>query len=387
MSAPVILEQEIRKRDQRWQRNDAPTTSGRLFQTQTFAECLTEAATRPPARRLAGPLLLEGELVLCFGDTGTGKTVFGVQSGNDIAGGKSTTGLEVESEGLRTLLIDFELSDSQHVQRYSLPVKDVGYTDLYEFSADFFRATISTVNIRRTFDASKWHEILLNEIERVIIESEARVVLLDNITYLASETEKQKFALPLMQTLNEIKKRPPGCSMIVFAHTPKRDETKPISINDLAGSKTLANFADSIFALGKSSLDKDQRYIKQLKVRSGQLVYDANSVALFNFTKPDNFLGFTYVGQAREVDHLKSIADTSRGELIIKAKEMRDQGMSQRQIAHELGKAVSTVNKYLKLVEDVNTATDNEICFPPDMTIEEIDERWAIEHEGELEIA
>jgi hypothetical protein len=43
---------------------------------------------------------------------------------------------------------------------------------------------------------------------------------------------------------------------------------RPLSANDLQGSKMLINFCDSAFAIGKSSNDKDLRYLKQIKQRS-----------------------------------------------------------------------------------------------------------------------
>jgi hypothetical protein len=52
-------------------------------------------------------------------------------------------------------------------------------------------------------------------------------------------------------------------SILILAHTPKRNFTNPLSNNDLQGSKMLANFIDSSIAIGKSYLNEDLRYIKQ----------------------------------------------------------------------------------------------------------------------------
>lgn len=52
--------------------------------------------------------------------------------------------------------------------------------------------------------------------------------------------------------LNNLKKRY-GLSILVLAHTPKRSMECPITSNDLAGSKRLYNFFDSVFAIGKSA--------------------------------------------------------------------------------------------------------------------------------------
>ncbi len=54
-----------------------------------------------------------------------------------------------------------------------------------------------------------------------------------------------------------------GVSILALAHTPKRDMSKPLTINDLGGSKMLMNFCDSAFAIGASHKAKGIRYLKQ----------------------------------------------------------------------------------------------------------------------------
>ena len=49
--------------------------------------------------------------------------------------------------------------------------------------------------------------------------------------------------------------------------------------NSLAGSKRIANFMDSIFAIGASKKDRpSSRYIKQIKVRSCEMTYGEDNV-------------------------------------------------------------------------------------------------------------
>lgn len=40
-------------------------------------------------------------------------------------------------------------------------------------------------------------------------------------------------------------------SLLILAHTPKRDLSKQLTRNDLQGSKMLINFCDSCFAIAK----------------------------------------------------------------------------------------------------------------------------------------
>ena len=75
--------------------------------------------------------------------------------------------------------------------------------------------------------------------------------------------------------------------------------------NDLAGSKKLYNFFDSVFAIGKSAKNSSVRYIKQLKVRYGNYTYDADNVIVCVIEKVGTFLQFVDIGYAVEKEHLK----------------------------------------------------------------------------------
>ena len=80
-----------------------------------------------------------------------------------------------------------------------------------------------------------------------------------------------------MKRLKELKIKH-NLSILALAHTPKRNLIYPITKNDLAGSKHLSNFADSIFAIGESCKDKSLRYLKQLKARATEVIYDSENI-------------------------------------------------------------------------------------------------------------
>ena len=75
----------------------------------------------------------------------------------------------------------------------------------------------------------------------------------------------------------------------------------------LAGSKKLFNFFDSVFAIGFSAKDEGQRYIKQLKSRSGEIVYNSNNVLVCCIEQVGAFLQFTKIGYTTEKEHLKAL--------------------------------------------------------------------------------
>ena len=140
-----------------------------------------------------------------------------------------------------------------------------------------------------------------------------------------------------------------GLSILALAHTPKRDLTRPISQNDLQGSKAIFNFIDSCFAIGQSTTNKDIRYIKQIKEREIGKIYDSDNVIVCRLDKPHNLIGFEFIGFGAEWEHLRQVTETDRGIMIEKVKDLSEKGEKQRAIAEELGIAVGTVNKYLKM--------------------------------------
>jgi hypothetical protein len=139
-------------------------------------------------------------------------------------------------------------------------------------------------------------------------------VIIDNITYLRHENEKAKDALPLMKHLKRLKNKY-NLSLLVLAHTPKRDLTKPLTRNDLQGSKVLMNFCDSSFAIGESSSDSSFRYIKMIKVRSTEHIYDSDNIIVCQITKPHNFLHFRFLHFDSEYKHLKTVSERDKQKL------------------------------------------------------------------------
>jgi hypothetical protein len=319
-------------------------------------EWLKDAATRPTPKKLCGELWYEGETCIFYADTGAGKSLMAVQIGEAIATGgnysnptsltEMQTALYVETEPQKVLYFDFELSDKQFELRYSEKGENGFCKNHYQFSENFIRCEINPdVNIPALFE--DFESYINFSIEEEVTTHDARVLIIDNITYLRTELDKGREAIPLMQKLKQLKRRH-GLSVMALAHTPKRDDTKPLSINDLAGSKNLMNFCDSSFAIGKSQKDKNLRYIKQMKVRNADFYFDSEHVATIQISKPVNFTGFEFLDFSNEAAHLRTLNENERENLITRCKQMKEEGKNYREISSELGIAVGTVSKYLK---------------------------------------
>jgi len=318
-----------------------PENHDDAFKMRTATHWMEQASTRAVPRMLFDRFWYEGELCILFADSNLGKSILAVQIGNAINTGTPIEGFAFEAEAQPVLYCDFELTDKQFEARYS---KD--YDEHYSFRADFFRAELNP-DIELPGEFENFETYLSYALERCILQSKAKVVIIDNLTYLRSENEQAKDALSLMKHLKALKTRY-NLSILALAHTPKRDLTLGITRNDLQGSKMLMNFCDSAFAVGESQQDKSLRYLKQIKQRNTEQVYGADNVCLCQIIKPGNFLKYDFVSYGQEWEHLSKQRGELPDEQIAKATELKLQGKSLREIGKEMGISFQRVDRLLK---------------------------------------
>lgn len=297
-----------------------------MFVIKTANRTIQEAARRPDPTPLWMTLWYEGEVCCLFSDSNNGKTIYAIQMAASIA------------ETRKTLYFDFELSDKQFQLRYTDE-----YGNLHRFPDNLYRVEIN----RDSLDMENFEDAVIENIEAVALQTGAKVLIIDNITYLCISAEKGDAAGMLMRRLTDLKKKY-GWSILVLAHTPKRQLLYPISQNDLAGSKKLYNFFDSVFAIGKSAKDSGLRYIKQLKARHGEFTYDSDNVIVASIEKIGAFLQFSQIGFAAEKEHLKEQSEKDVSQLEDNIRELSGQGKSIREIAKELCISKSKVGRILK---------------------------------------
>ena len=310
---------------QRQLAENIPEKSG-IFTVRTANRTIQEAANRPDPVPLWMTLWYEGEVCCLFSDSNLGKSIYAVQIASSIA------------KTRKVLYFDFELSDKQFQLRYT----NMETGKCHEFPPDLYR-----VEITKDYDYpdGSFEDALIMEIEQLSLKADCRILIIDNLSYLCMTSEKGEDAGRLMSRLMELKRRH-GLSMLILAHTPKRQLNMPITQNDLAGSKKLYNFFDSVFAIGKSAKDGNLRYIKQLKVRYGCFEYGADNVIVCSIEKEDDFLQFMTVGYATESSHLKEITNEEKGRLKDEAKALHSQGISYREIAKQLAISKTTAERY-----------------------------------------
>jgi len=327
-----------------WQREHPyPGHKGREagFILQSAAKWLKSTANKAAPNMLFDNFWFEKELCIMFADTNTGKSVLAVQIADSISRGVPVNGLELTARPCGVLYFDYELTDEQFHTRFTRKGKDT-----YQFDKRFSRAVTNPL-ADKMHRFGSYQQYIENEIENALLTANAKVLIIDNISCLNFDTHALTGAINLLRSLHTIKNKY-GISILVLAHTPKRNPTKPISRNDLQGSKMLINFCDSAFAIGESRVVPGLRYLKQIKQRSTIQQYGAENVCLFHLHKQGNFLQFIFTGRAAESAHLLTGSRQYHKSIGHEVEALSRQQLSIRQIAVKLNLAPATVGRMVK---------------------------------------
>ncbi len=320
---------------------DNETVKIGLLKVRTANQAIKDARLKETPMQLCGNLWFENEVCILFADTNLGKSVLAVQIADAISRGEGIGNLKCTAKAQPVLYLDFEQSDKQFQNRYS-----VDYDKEHLWHSNFLKVNLDTSFI----EYQDFEEQIFLEIEMIIKDENAKVLIVDNITYLKMQsTEKGNEAMLLMKRLIRMKHEF-DLSLLILAHTPKRAHLHmPLTLNDLAGSKQLANFADSCFGINSSTQGHDLRYIKQMKARSCTV---QEEVLVYRLEKNHNFLGFTFIECDFESNHLtqkenKQSLPTEVRDLILKTKE-DNPNWGLRKIAELCNVSHTSVSRVLK---------------------------------------
>ena len=216
------------------------------------------------------------------------------------------------------------------------------------YGIHFSNSNISFNYIMGAYSVEELPEQIISQMDGLIKKTGASVIIIDNLTWIAYNSRSGKMAGELMKRLSAMKSQY-NLSMLILAHTPKRNMSKPITQNDVGGSKMIMNFLDSAFAIGCSAKDPRIRYIKQTKVRYAEMKYGEDNVWLCEIEAIRSFLMFRRFDFGLESEHLKKRKDNDKEATIAKIKAMRSAGATLVEIAAELGMTKSTVDRWSKL--------------------------------------
>lgn len=299
---------------------------------------INDSLKTPDPRMFFNDLIVENENTVIFAASNVGKSILAVQIAEDIA--------KVE----KVLYVDMELSSKQFQMRYT----DEHSGKAHIFPRNFTRAEIDPELMME----ANLEEELFDSIESAAKKG-VKFFLIDNLTCLCNGAESGSKAADFMKKLIRLKKIY-GLTTVVIAHTPKRKGWKPITQNDLAGSAKLINFFDAGIALARSAKDNNLRYLKQVKVRTGEFLYDSDNVLLLDANKDDGYLKFDVIGCGNEDEHLEKLTGGEAADEIMEILMMHRDGKSVRQIAEEMNLSKSAVDRRLQAAKKDNITLPND---------------------------
>lgn len=294
----------------------------------TANDVIKRALQLPMAMPLFKEFWWQGEINILFAESNLGKSLLAMQIAEEIA------------KKQKIMYLDYELSERQFLSRYRNEQTGVPF----RFSDNLYRPSL---RVEQILDDKEIERHLFKFVREAILKQGIKIFVIDNITYLCGSLENAKSASRIMRKLCELKQTY-GVSFLIIAHTHKRNPSKLITKDDLAGSKRLINFCDSSFCIGQSQVDPELLYLKQIKVREGKFTYGKDSVMLCNICKNDNFPQFVEVGLADEERLLRKTQLEDRQTMKTQAYIMHDEGISNRRIARELGVSEGSVRNWLK---------------------------------------
>ncbi len=313
----------------------APRRAG-LLSIKAANDWVNDAINSPDPHMYFNGLIVQFENTVIFASSNVGKSILAIQIAEAIA----------RTE--KILYVDLELSAKQFQMRYTDPTT----SEIHIFPKNFSRAEIDPELIA----GADLEQEILDSIEEAAKQG-TRFFVIDNITFICNDSEKGATAGSFMMKLIRLKKKY-SLTTIVIAHTPKRRGFEPITQNDLAGSAKLINFFDAGIALARSAKDNNLRYLKQVKVRTGEYQYDADNVIVYDIVKSDGFLHFELQGYAKEYEHLKNRESADDYDDIQEILRLKKDGKTIRDIADELEMSSTTVFRKLKKAKDNNITLD-----------------------------
>lgn len=329
-SADVYVPTPEEIADALWRSKMQSLNKDSMFVSRPASEWVDEASRLgDPVPLWGGSVWFEHEVCCLFADTNVGKSILAVQIADEIA-----------SKGHRVVYFDFEMSAKQFQMRYT----DTDTKECHQFSPNLMRVEVNP-DRGMSYDIVK----VANAMRDHVNLHKADVMIIDNISWLCNETENGEAAGQLMQILIGMK-REMNLSILVLAHTPKRAVATPLTQNSLAGSKKIANFMDSIFAIGRDMTALPHgRYLKQIKVRSAPIVYHEGNVLRMSVEKQGKMLRFDPTGTTdREVNLIGEPGkDVTRRKRYEQITALREQGLTIRQISDRLSLSKSAVGSAL----------------------------------------
>ena len=292
-------------RNAREKHQKMPLSYDTMLETRPATDWLSAKSAKPPGK-LFGDLWFEGEIAILSSATGTGKSILAVQIAESIANACAIEPLDITAKAQKVLYFDFELTPAQFAARYSAVSNNKKIR--HRFPANLIRSEIGEFDSIPEMFKGNATAFLHHSVIEAIDQTAAKIIIIDNFAYLATAGFS---AASVMKNLKILAKTR-GLSILVLAHSSEGRAGKPLTINDLQSSKAIANYADSVFTIGRSIHGPTYRYLKHLKSRGPEPAHGAANTIVYRIAKGlataalqarPAFLGFDHLGFSAESDH------------------------------------------------------------------------------------
>lgn len=298
-----------------------------------FRKVIEMGLKKGKPNNLYGRWIVENEITIVAGDTNAGKSTLTYQIGMDLASGRNSLGFPA-SPANGILYVETEMSSSQLCKRYG----DI------EISSNMLLLNAVGMELEQIL------EQVTKTVEEQHRKKKSTTIIIDSFTIAATGSITAKVAKALMRSLKALCELY-NVTVVVLVHTRKRDKSKPVEMQDLAGSAKLTDMADNVLAVAKCGCAGNEVYVKMLKARSNAIPSTVRHYELSN----ENYLHFNFIQECEEQTLLASAVSGKielTPELKLKIVTKHEEGTSIRTIASETGLSKSTVDRIIQKHKD-----------------------------------
>ncbi|SMO72454.1 AAA family ATPase [Fodinibius sediminis] len=236
--------------------------------------------------------ITEGDLGFVVGRSKSGKTIMCENFGFNLAARRDQfLGSKLYSHDKTVLFVPLEGIDLNDRKRNINQLE--GYTQ--EEQQLIFNNYYIMDESPSHLDTNEKREMLIDCINMC----NANVVIIDSLTrlYFGGKIEESATAQKVMSSISDISKAT-NATMIIIHHTPKIRRDKPMSIEDVAGSRVVAQ--ENGFVIGINKCITGKRYVKDVAYRYRK--EDSDNVLLFDINENRNIF---LIGETSEYRALK----------------------------------------------------------------------------------
>jgi predicted ATP-dependent serine protease len=294
---------------------------------KSFRRLANEGKDLEPLKKIFGNYILQKSTTLFPSERGVGKSFLAMQLSIAVSSGKKEfLGEEIELNG-NVLYINLELGE--HTLKKRLERLYSSIEDDMTYNADCLTSNTGIVPI-------------MKDIEAYCIEFKPVLVIIDNLrtAFTGSDNERNKEMTEAMTKLNKFKSEY-ELSLLIIHHLKKGTSNQLTNSDMQSGAGALSDLVDADFFLRKSSVDKDLRILKRCKSRECEEQEGAKLIML----NPEN-LWFEFVEEGVDEGEHIYFENPSKDKTKERYEALKKQGLSNSQIAKEIGVHRSTIGRW-----------------------------------------